>query len=216
MIGVCDVWVVRCRSGERESVVWGPGPRARGARRRAAAQPPRYNSHAARRRAAVIDSRRARRGGAGTSFIRRSRSAESSPPGRRIPPTAPAPGERRVATGPAPVPGRVERSSSVHTSCIRVLPACVYATTKPPHAGRERAAVRGAARRDPRGRRRVPPDVARRATIDVGIVLSRPRRRVVGSHQSSVNEASPGVLLQSWCGTRSTGASAARTPLRSK
>ena len=213
------MWVVRCRSGERESVVWGPGPRARGARRRAA-EPPRYNSHAARRRAAVIDSRRARRGGAGTSFIRRSRSAESSPPGRRIPPTAPAPGERRVASRNRdrrqPGPVAVERSSTVHTSCIRVLPACVYATTKPPHAGRERAAVRGAARRDPRGRRRVPPDVARRATIDVGIVLSRPRRRVVGSHQSSVNEASPGVLLQSWCGTRSTGASAARTPLRSK
>lgn len=214
MIGVCDVWVVRCRSGERESVVWGPGPRARGAPAGAGSRR-RYNSHAARRRAAVIDSRRARRGGAGTSFIRRSRSAESSPPGRRIPPTAPAPGERRVAT-PGPRAGRVERSSTVHTSCIRVLPACVYATTKPPHAGRERAAVRGAARRDPRGRRRVPPDVARRATIDVGIVLSRPRRRVVGSHQSSVNEASPGVLLQSWCGTRSTGASAARTPLRSK
>ena len=129
---------------------------------------------------------------------------------RRPPPPR---GSGGFATGP---PVAVERSSTVHTSCIRVLPACVYATTKPPHAGRERAAVRGAARRDPRGRRRVPPDVARRATIDVGIVLSRPRRRVVGSHQSSVNEASPGVLLQSWCGTRSTGASAARTPLRSK
>lgn len=173
MIGVCDVWVVRCRSGERESVVWGPGPRARGARRRAA---PRYNSHAARRRAAVIDSRRARRGGAGIrALFGRSRSAEnrrqSSPPGRRIPPTAPAPGD---ADGPRTGRGSqrperarcvaVERSSTVHTSCIRVLPACVYATTKPPHAGRERAAVRGAARRDPRGRRRVPPDVARNDT----------------------------------------------------
>ena len=204
------MWVVRCRSGERESVVWGPGPRARGARRRAAAR--RYNSHAARRRAAVIDSRRARRGGAGTSFIRRSRSAESSPPGRRIPPTAPAARvERRV-----PQPGPVA-SSGVLLS-IRVVYECYprASTRLRSHRTRDGNGPRSAARRagtpaDAGGCRRTS-----RATIDVGIVLSRPRRRVVGSHQSSVNEASPGVLLQSWCGTRSTGASAARTPLRSK
>lgn len=204
------MWVVRCRSGERERASSGVPGRGRGAR--AGAQPPRYNSHAARRRAAVIDSRRARRGGAGTSFIRRSRSAESSPPGRRIPPTAPAPGERRVAP-----PGPPVASSGVLLS-IRVVYECYprASTRLRSHRTRDGNGPRSAARRagtpaDAGGCRRTS-----RATIDVGIVLSRPRRRVVGSHQSSVNEASPGVLLQSWCGTRSTGASAARTPLRSK
>ena len=224
MIGVCDVWVVRCRSGERESVVWGPGPRARGARRRAA---PRYNSHAAAGpagRAAVIDSRRARRGGAGIrALFGRSRSAENRSrvhPGnvfRRPPPprgTRTDPG-RRGSQRPERAPVRRGRAEfycpyELYTSVTRVRLRDYEAAAR--GTGTSRGPRRGAP-----GPPRTPEGAAgRRAQRYVGIVLSRPRRRVVGSHQSSVNEASPGVLLQSWCGTRSTGASAARTPLRSK